>query len=141
MTYPRYETLDHTADVYLIAHGATKAEAYANAAYGTFCQVAEVATLTPTQTVEVEVSGTDPENLLVEWLTEFVYRTEVEELIFTEAEVTEISETRLRGRAHALPLADVPEDCLYVHIKAVTYHQLRIQEREGAWEIHVVLDI
>lgn len=138
---PRFETIDHTADIFLIAYGATKAEAYANAAYGLFCQIAEVMLLTPTRTVEVEVSGTDPENLLVEWLSEFLFRTEVEELIFTDAQVTEINATHLQGRADALPLADVPEGCLLTHVKAVTYHQLRIQEREGLWEIRVVLDL
>lgn len=138
---PRFETLDHTADIYLVAYGATKAEAYANAAYGLFCQIAEVEELTPTQTVEVEVSGTDPENLLVEWLSEFLFQMEVEERIFTDAEVAEISDTHLRGRAQALPLAEVPPEALGTPVKAVTYHRLRIQEREGRWEIHVVLDL
>ena len=41
----------------------------------------------------------------------------------------------------ALPLADVPEEALGTPVKAVTYHQLRIQERDGRWEIHVVLDL
>jgi SHS2 domain-containing protein len=138
---PRFETIDHTADLYLVAYGSTKAEAYANAAYGLFCQIAEVAELTPTQTVAVEVCGTDPAHLLVEWLSEFLFRMEVEERIFTDAEVTEISDTHLRGQAHALPLADVPEEALGTPVKAVTYHQLRIQERDGRWEIHVVLDL
>ena len=141
MTTPRFETLEHTADIHLVAYGTSQAEAYANAAYGMFCQIAEVAALMPTETLEIEVTGTDPENLLVEWLSEFLYRNEVEEWVFTDAEVTAISETHLRGRARALPQAHTPEESFFIHVKAVTYHQLRIQEQDGKWEIHVVLDI
>lgn len=137
----RFETLEHTADIYLVSYGNTLAEAYANAAYGMFCQIAKVEGLTATLTVPVEVEAGDREQLVVHWLSELLYLHEVEKLIFLDAAVTELSETRLVGAAQARLLAEVDPDRLLTPIKAVTYHQLRVRQINGHWRIDVVLDI
>jgi len=137
----RFETLDHTADIYLVSYGETLAEAYANAAYGMFCQIADVEGLTATLTVPVTVEAGDREQLVVHWLSELLYLHEVEKLIFLDATVTELSETRLIGTAQARLLAEVDPDRLLTPIKAVTYHQLRVRPVNDHWRIEVVLDI
>jgi hypothetical protein len=43
----RFENLEHTADLAIRAYGATLPEVFANAAYGMFAQMADLASIAP----------------------------------------------------------------------------------------------
>jgi SHS2 domain-containing protein len=80
---------------------------------------------------------------MVEWLGELVYRFEVDGLLFRNAEVR-IEESggrfRLAARARGEPY-DTGRHPLEVQVKGVTYHELRVERRDGEWVGRVVLDI
>ncbi len=70
----KFEILDHTADVGLVAWGKTKEEVFANAtALGMFSLICNVEEVNGGFTTQVEVEGSDYEDLLVTWLNELLY--------------------------------------------------------------------
>ena len=52
----RFQLIEHTADMGLIAYGGSLAEAFANAAYGLFSIIAELKTVKETESQRVEIS-------------------------------------------------------------------------------------
>ena len=64
----KYELVEHTSDIGLVAYGETLPEAFANAACGMFSIIVEMDTVSETESRRVEISGDDVEGLLFEWL-------------------------------------------------------------------------
>ena len=89
---------------------------------------------------DIEVSGSDIEELLVNFLEEFLYLYDAKRLVCTKIEVTEFSDQKIRGRAW-LQLFNAQQDEELLNVKAVTYHQLSIGRAGDGWQARVFLDI
>jgi SHS2 domain-containing protein len=82
------------------------------------------------------LSGIDAESLLVEWLSELAFWAETERLIFKSFEIHKIDANYLE--------ADVVGDIvpsIEKHIKAVTYHDLKIVATDSGLEATIVFDV
>ncbi len=133
----RFEEIEHTADVALRVHGRDLKELLQNAALGMARLVCEETFLSDDCAEHlVEISPDDEEGLLVEWLSELVFLVEVKSFIFQRVEIQTISETYFKAKVYGKIARE-----LKVHIKAVTYHNLKIIETENGLEAIVVFDI
>ena len=137
---PPFEFFDHTADVGMIARGATLGEAFANAAKGMFALMVDLERVAEGEERRVEVTADDAEGLLVNWLAELLYISEVDGLVFRRFDVEEASETRLAARAFGEAL-DLERHNPQLMIKAVTRHMLEVTHEDAGWRVRVVLDI
>jgi SHS2 domain-containing protein len=137
---PRFEVIDHTADIGIVARGATLAEAFANAATGMFSLMVEMEEVAEREERRVSVEATDREGLLVAWLSELLFLLDVEDLVFGRFEVDRIGETRLEGRAFGERL-DRERHPKGTVIKAVTRHMLRVGKADYGYEARVIFDI
>jgi SHS2 domain-containing protein len=133
----RYEEIEHTADVALRVHGKNLKELLKNAAFGMTDFLCEKKFLSDDYTEElIEIRADDVEGLLVEWLSELAFLVEVKSFVFQRVEILTISETYLKANVYGKFASE-----LKVHIKAVTYHNLKIVETENGFEATVVFDI
>jgi len=134
----RFDIIDHTADVGIVAYGAELAEAFVNAAYAMFTLIADLEGVKQTISREIEVEAEDQEGLLVRWLNELLYLFDVERIIFSGFEITDFSDTHLKARGYGEPL-DVSRHSLRAGVKAATYHMLKIEKDKG-YKAQVILD-
>ena len=137
-----YEYLEHTADAEFIAYGATLDEAFVNAARATFALIVDPGRVKPELDREVRLTAESLEYLLYDWLSELLYLTEVERLVFARFEVRVTGSDgsyELIGRAFGEPVH--PGHEVSLHIKAVTYHDLRVEKKNAKYEVQVLLDI
>lgn len=132
--------MPHTADKSIKAFGADLAELFENAAYGMFSLMAELEKHEPDTEVEIEVSADDAAELMKAWLSELLYRFEVEEVLFLGFKVAEISENRLVGTAKGAKFNPGIE-WLGSIVKAVTYHDLEVKRTRAGWEARIVFDV
>jgi SHS2 domain-containing protein len=132
-----YDLLEHPADVKLCARGRTLEELFANAAAGMMAYLfgAEIANARGELSERIEVNAPDREALLVDFLSELLYRATSQYRAYVGVCVHEISDRKIVVTA-AVVSARARDD-----IKAVTHHQLAIRERSGGWEATVVFDI
>jgi SHS2 domain-containing protein len=132
-----FDLLEHSGDVKLRARGATLEQLFANAAQGmmTYLFGEEIARIRPRQTEEITVEATDREALLVEWLSELLFRATTQYRAYVDFRICDIGERKLVATA-GVASAEAIDD-----IKAVTHHDLSIRNRDGEWEAIVVLDI
>ncbi len=138
-----YTFLDHTADVAVELSAPTREGLYAAALQAFTDTVTERSAVEPAEGHDLEVVAAGPEELMVEWLGELVYRFDVDGLLFTRAEVRlEEADRRLRLAARVQGESFDPDrHPLKVVIKGVTYHGLEVREDEDGWHGKVVFDI
>ncbi|RME06266.1 MAG: archease [Anaerolineae bacterium] len=84
---------------------------------------------------EFELPFWDRESLLVDFLSELLFLTLEEKVLFDEYHLT-LDENRLRARVVGLPLASLTKE-----IKAVTFHNLKVRETARGLEANVVFDV
>ncbi len=132
-----FEEVEHTADWAFRARGADLQQLFVSAARAMFDLQARHE-LTAAEAIErdVEVQGFDRETLLVNWLNELLYLQEKHGETYSEFNIGEISETRLRARIRGRRSPAATR-----MIKAVTFHGLEIKRTAQGWEATVVVDV
>lgn len=136
----RFEIIEHTADFGVIGKGNTMAEAFENAAYGMFTIVADLEKYKSTKQREVTVTGSDDVNLLERFLSSLLVVFDGDGLLPLDFEITEISMGRLTCWIDVRPVADDIE-WLGPTIKAVTYHQMAVENKNGQWYAQAIFDV
>ena len=133
---PAYVVVEHTADIALRVHGSSLEELFANAATGMFAQMMAHDGVPETVRRDVQVEGSDPESLLVAWLSELLYLREIHGEAYIRFEVRFPSPGKLEGVATGGLWREFDRP-----VKAVTFHGLRIKSKRGAYEVTIVFDV
>jgi SHS2 domain-containing protein len=138
----KYRFLPHTADGMFQAFGATLEEAFANAALATASLVWDWRAVSPLVRHPVRVGGIDREQLLVKFLTEVVYLFETRRFLLGRVEGTAIRAVPGGFELEAVFAGDTLGEAHELHgdVKAVTYHELKIEECGGV-TVQVVVDM
>jgi len=134
-----FEIIDHTADVGIIAYGADISQAFANAARALFSLITELDNVAEALHRDIEVTASDQESLLVEWLNELIYLFDVEHILFKRFDITSLNHTQLKARNYGEKV-DRSKHKLKIGVKATTYHMLKVDKSDGC-QIQVLFDI
>ncbi|OFX18091.1 MAG: hypothetical protein A2Z18_09475 [Armatimonadetes bacterium RBG_16_58_9] len=135
-----FETIEHTADVGVIGKGQTRAEAFENAAYGMFCFVADLGAYPASTKRTIEVEAEDDVSLLQSFLSALIVLFEGDNMLPLDFDITELDGGHLKCEVSARPVGDDIE-WLGPAIKAVTYHQMAVEEESGKWSARAILDV
>ena len=138
-----YEFFDHTGDIGVSLSGRTVDELFASAAAAFSDSITPLSNIEPRRPEELDVAAPELDLLLVDFLSELLYRFDTRGWLTREAQVDvrerdggwELQGTLL-GEKH-----DPARHPISVLIKAVTYHQLKVVEHQGMWTAKVVFDI
>jgi len=136
---PPYEVIEHTADIGIIVRGRDPAELFCNAASGMLSLLTEVDTLRQDIIQEINLEAGDTETLLVQWLNELLYIMYTEKLVLCKFDVL-IDGTRLAARCAGQKM-DLKSHGFRREIKAATYHDLEVVERNGEYSARIIFDI
>jgi SHS2 domain-containing protein len=135
-----FEIIEHPADVGFIARGQSFEELFANAALALCSLACDVLGIEERERREIEVSGSDHESLLFAWLAEILAISDAEQIFFRRAQVSELAERKIRGAVFGERF-DAARHRAGTYIKAVTFHQLRVERAPGGWRAQVYLDV
>ncbi len=135
-----HELFEHTADLGLRATAPALDALFAEvAACLVSAMVEDPARVQPAQELQIEIAGTDREFLLFDWLKELLLRFETDRILFAAFDVR-IGETGLTATVRGEPFD--PDRHTFAHeVKAITYHELKVVEVDGAWLAEVIVDI
>ena len=132
-----FEEVEHTADCALKIYGADWHEFLLNAANGMNSLLNPKNDTSHRQEEKsIRLEAIDAESLLVEWLSELAYWAETEMLVFHKFDLLSVSSTHIEAKILGHQLAH-----LGTHIKAVTYHNLKIIQTDGGLTATVVFDV
>jgi SHS2 domain-containing protein len=123
----------HTGEVQIEVEAASAARVFAEAALALVELIGEEGGEPVTR--EVWVAASDPETLLAEWLGELVFLAETEGFVAEKVLALELGDRSLQASVAGRTSTPRPL------VKAVTYHDLVLEQREGGWFARVVLDV
>ena len=135
-----FDILEHPADIGFRASGSTLAELFANAAIAMLSIAGDPAAAQPQLEYPISAEGSDYESLLVNWLNEVLYWFDGKRVAFGSFRVTHLEPVSI----HALALGEPRDNERHrakLIVKAVTYHQLKLERSGDGWVCEVYLDI
>jgi len=134
----RFQLIEHTADIGLVAYGSSLAEAFANAAYGLFSIIAELNKVRGVESRPVAVSAEDTEGLLFNWINHLIYIFDVEYLLFRRFDITEFTEHNLKATCWG-ETYNPSRHQLKLGVKSATYHMLKVDREKN--RVQVIFDV
>jgi SHS2 domain-containing protein len=135
-----YETFDHTADLGLRVRAADLDTLFAEAGLAlTAALVENPDSIRPAIRIDVTMPADDLEYLLFDWLKALLSRFDSERLLFARFEVT-MSDAGLEAAAWG-EVMDESRHELSHEVKAITYHELKVEKTGDGWLAEVIVDI
>jgi SHS2 domain-containing protein len=131
---------DHTADECILVTGASQVEVFERTAWGMVTLLYDPETVRLAETERVTVEADDRDALLVRWLSEINRSHQVRHRVYGRFTVKCMSDTALEGEI-AGEAIDKRRHAVFGEIKAVTFHGLKIEERDGVWVAQVLFDV
>lgn len=138
--YQDFEQLPHTADIKIRVFGKTLQELFRNAVRGMFQVIQPIALQHNRDSLEhrkVEIRAPDCEMLLVDFLSEALYLSDVHNEAYLDAEIHELDDRHVVATLHGIKIVGFE----VVEIKAVTHHDLHIRKQNDRWCVDIVFDI
>lgn len=135
----KYKFLEHTADIKFQVFGRSLEEAFENALLAMFYSMYEKKVENKYQH-KIKVKGNNIENLLYNFLEEFLYLFDSKGVFVSEVDDIKISLEKMEIECSFS--GDLAKNYkLNTAIKAVTYNDMFIKESKGNWVIQIVLDV
>lgn len=131
-----FEEIEHTADVALRVWADSFDQLLACAARGMLSLAGVAPQSTDGGWRSIDLHAADAETLLVAWLEEVLFALEAEHVAFSAVDVQIVEDLHLTGRVLTAP-ANRPTK----PIKAITFHDLSIEQTESGMETTLVFDV
>jgi SHS2 domain-containing protein len=136
----QFELLEHPADIGFRAYGASLEELFANTARALMSIILDPSNIQPAQHVSLSAEGSDHESLLVNWLNEVLYYVDGKRIALGAFNISRLTGTHIDCLASGEP-RDPQKHPPKLVVKAVTYHQLKVQRIESGWLAEVYVDV
>ena len=130
---------DHTADIGFKVTAETLPAAFEKSAFALTDIMTNVAKIDAKRSIEEDL-----ESLLFDFLTELLYKFDTDGFVSKEVHVQQLEKidgsykltANISGDTFDLKKHDAK-----MEIKAITYHQMKIEKKENKWHIQVIVDI
>jgi SHS2 domain-containing protein len=140
----KFEFLEHTADVYIAAHGKNLEEAFENAALAMFEVMTDTTKVSSNEEDSVEVEAEDEYALLYNWLEALLVKFEVNGMLYSKFKISRLEETADSFKIKATVWGEkfnAEKHVQKVAVKAVTYHRMEIIKQLNKVTLEFILDI
>ncbi|HYI43916.1 MAG TPA: archease [Actinomycetota bacterium] len=134
-----YRIIEHTADIGIYVGGESLEELFRQGALGLLAITGTWKPGTPDEQIEIEVGSHDLPGTFVDWLGEVLYLQDTRDAWIVSVEVSSARAEEVRGRVGLKKRGK--EEFEGTPVKAITYHQLEVEQTEEGWEGHVFFDI
>ena len=132
--------VNHTADAGIAVEAPDLVRLFERSARGMFFVMADVAAARTTETSRICIDAPDRMALLVRWLSELNYRHVTEHRIFSKFEVVALTEQHLEADVSG-EVFDPARHTIFTEIKAVTFHDLRLERDGYGWKAQIIFDL
>ncbi|MFX1302788.1 MAG: archease [Promethearchaeota archaeon] len=140
-----YRFLDHTADVSVEILGRNLEEAFEQTAYSLMETITPSLKLISPQIERIiTIEAEDKEALLFDFLTEFLYLFDVDELVFNKIIIQPIKKSEKKYYLEAIVKGEKFDKRKHEpgsEVKAITYSFMKIEEKKNRVRINIVFDI
>ena len=136
----RYEFIKHTADIGIKVYGKDKKSLFLNAAYAFFALITDLKTVTPKKEIKLEVKGQDLEDLFFNWLDELLFLFDTKGFVGCEITIEKLEQKKILAKIKGENF-NPQKHPLNTCIKAVTYHNFKVNHIDDRFQAQVIFDI
>ena len=135
----RFKFISHTADLKFQAFGKNLEEVFKNSALALSNSIYD-GKVKEKKTFKIKAQGHDLENLLYEFLEEFLVLFDSKNFLLSKIKNLKLDEKKLKIEAEIVG-DDVINYETSMHIKAITYNEMFVKKEKDKWISQVVVDI
>lgn len=132
--------IDHTADFGIHVFGSDSKALFSNAVVAMFDLLTDIGSLKGLEHIDLEISGEDWADLMVNWLRETLFLWSGREMLVKMAFIQSLTQHHLSATVALDPY--LPDrHVIKTEIKAVTYHQIQVNSGPSGWEAKIIFDV
>jgi SHS2 domain-containing protein len=136
----KYKIIDHTADIGIKVFGSSPPDLFENAATAMFDMMTDLSKVEGKKKMSIKATGDDWSDLIINFLRELLYLFSAKDMVIRKADINHLTETSLDAQiAYDIFNPDTHE--ILNEIKAVTYHQLKVEREQNHWSAQIIFDI
>ena len=136
----KYRLIDHTADFGIHVFGSDLKDLFTNAALAMFDLITDIKSLKSADESSLNIKGDDRPDLMVNWLRELLYIWNGKEKLVGSVDIISIAENELAAKIK-FDSFDPARHSIKNEIKAVTYHQIQVNQVANGWESRIIFDV
>ena len=137
---PSFTFFDHTADMGITIRAPSLSQLLAPAGEALYAAIGQLIAGGDSQALTLELSGSSYADLLRDYLGELLILFERDHRIVLRVQVLTYCDKRLSATLFTKAI-DNKRSVFHREVKAVTYHELQVQEISGGYQATVILDI
>ncbi len=143
----KFEILEHKADIKIKVIGSSLEELFKNAVWAMAqilsAEAAKSEFKIQNLKFKIKVKSADREILLVDFLNDILGESQINQAIYPEVRFLDFQPEGVQGMAYLkAEISGYPIERFDEDVKAVTYHDLNIHQKEGGiWEATILFDV
>ena len=134
----KYRTIEHTADIGLIAWGDDLGEAFLNAGKGMSSIMVDLRTVAASEKISINIEEMDVENLLFSWLNRLIYYFDIDGFLFRRFEMVSFGDNQLTANCFG-ERYDPERHTIKTGVKSATFYKLLVDKENK--RVQVFLDV
>jgi SHS2 domain-containing protein len=134
----KFRTIEHTADIGLIAWGDNLGEAFLNAGKGMSSIIVDLRTVAAAEKININIEEMDLENLLFSWLNRLIFYFDTDGFLFRRFEMVSFSNNRLSVSCFG-EWYDPERHTVKTGVKSATFYKLLVDKENK--RVQVFLDV
>ncbi|MBI2361170.1 MAG: archease [Deltaproteobacteria bacterium] len=136
----KYRILSRSSDLLIKVFGGTQAELFANSAFALFDLITDIGKVEDRERMLLEVEGVNRDDLMVNWMRELLYLYQGSGYLLREFQVQEARDNYVRGEVCGEKF-DPDRHEIQRDIRAVAYHQSRMDKTGDQWTAQVIFEL
>lgn len=136
----KFEEIDATADLGIIAYGENLKNLFSNAAEGLMSLMADTESITESESISINITAKDREGLLVKFLNEIIYIKDTRGFLGRRFNINYLTENDLKADIYG-EIYNTEKHQLLSGVKAATYHNLKIERVGETWQVKIIFDV
>jgi SHS2 domain-containing protein len=144
----RYRYLEHSTDAIVQAHGSSLEELFENSAMGLVNIMFDIDKVENRQSETIIASDENLENLLFDWLEKVLLKIFIDQIVLSRFSIRVFEKPKnLEEKRYFLEAQVGGEKVNYdkhnykIEIKAITYHELKIQRTDTSYVATFLVDL
>jgi len=135
-----YHIIDHTADLGIAVKADSVNQLFEHAALA-FCDIlCDIDTIKPKITRIIEIKKENLEELLQGFLSDLLFYFETELELYSKVTIKELTSKKLTAHLQGEKI-NLNNHKIKTGIKAVTFHQLKIEIINNKWQTTIIFDV
>jgi SHS2 domain-containing protein len=120
--------------------GGSQADLFANSAFALFDVMADVSKVEIKERMNLEVEGTDRDDLMVNWMRELLYLYQGSGYLLREFNIREVRDTLVKAEVCGEKI-DPDRHEIKQEIGSVAFHKSRMEKTGNQWTAQVIFEL